>query len=55
MTVKYDGKGKKKRKGGRRRYRDNNKIEALHSLYKPKDYDDERGYHDDNWEHMEEK
>ena len=36
LTVKYDGEGKKKGKGGCRRYRDDNKIEALHGLYKPK-------------------
>ena len=55
LTGKYDDEGKRKRKGGRRRYRDDNEIEALHGLYKPKDGDGERGYHDDDWENMEEK
>ena len=32
LTGKYDGKGRKKGKGGRRRYRDNNNIEALRGL-----------------------
>ena len=33
LMVKYDSGGKKTRKGGRhRRYRDNDEIEALHSL-----------------------
>ena len=49
LTGNYDGKGKKKGKGGRRRYKDNNEVEALHGLYEPKDDDGERGYHDDNW------
>ena len=55
LTGKYDDEGKRKRKGGRRRYRDDNEIEALHVLYEPKDDDGERGYHDDDWEDMEEK
>ena len=37
------------------RYRDDNEIEALHGLYEPKDDNGERGYHDDDWEDMEEK
>ena len=36
-------------------YRDDNEIEAIHSLYKPKDNGGERDYHDDNWQEMEEK
>ena len=55
LTGKYDGEGKKKGKGGHRRYRNDNKIEAIHALYKPKYDDGERGYHDDDWEDMEEK
>ena len=57
---KYDGKGKKKVKGGHRcRYRDDNKIEALHGIYKePKDNDDS-GWDDDNndgdWDDMKDK
>ena len=46
----------KKGKGGRHRYRDNNKIEAIHGLYEePKDEDGDRGDHDENWDDMEEK
>ena len=42
LKGKYDGKGNKKRKGERRRYRDNNNIENIHGLYKdPKDDDGE--------------
>ena len=52
---KYDGEGKKNGKGRHRRYRDDNDIEAIHGLYEPKDDDRERGYHDGNWEDMEEK
>ena len=55
LTGKYDGDGKKKGKGGRRRYRNDNEIEALHGLYKRKDDDGERGNHDEDWEDMEEK
>ena len=55
LKGKYDGERKKKAKGGRRRYRDDNEIEALHGLNEPKDDDGERGYHDDNWEDMEGK
>ena len=55
LTGKYDGEGKKKGKGGRRRYRDDNEIETLHGLYEPKEGNGERGYHDENWEDMEEK
>ena len=53
LTGKCDIKGKKKGEGGRCRYRDDDKVEALHGLYKePKDYD---GDHDDDWDNMEEK
>ena len=58
--VKYDGRRKKKVKGGHcLRYRDNDEIEALHGLYnQPKDNykdvgDDEDKY--GNWDDMEEK
>ena len=58
LMGKFDVGGKKKLKGGqRRRYRDNDKIEDLHGLYKePKD-DDDGGRDGDNndvdWEDME--
>ena len=55
LTGKYENEGKRKGKGGRRRYRDDNEINALHGLYKPKDDDGECGYHDDDSEDMEEK
>ena len=55
LTGKYDGEGKKKGKGRHRRYRDDKETEALHCLYELKDDDGERGYHDDDWEDMEEK
>ena len=48
LTGKYNGEGKKKGKGGCRRYRDDNEIEALHGLYEPKDDGGECGYHDDD-------
>ena len=44
LKGKYDGKKNKKRKGGRRRYRDNNNIKNIHGLYKdPKDNDGDCG------------
>ena len=58
LMGKYDGRGKKKWKGGHhRRYRDDNEIEALHGLYEePKD-DEDDGSDDDNdngdWNDME--
>ena len=55
MMGKYDGKGNKKEKGGRCRYRGNNKIKALHGLCeKPNDGDGECGDHDDDWDVMKE-
>ena len=57
----YDGGGQKRGKWGYcRRYRDNDKIEALHSLYEePKDNDDDgcdNDVNDDgNWDDVEEK
>ena len=55
LTGKYNDEGKRKGKGERCRYRDENDIEALHGLYETKDDDGEHGYHDDDWEDMEEK
>ena len=56
LTVKYDSKGDKKRKGGRQKCRDNDNIDHTHILYKdPKDDNGDCGYHDDDWYDMEEK
>ena len=53
----YDGGGKKKVKGGHcRRYRYDDKIEALRGLYKNPKNDDDNGHEDDNndgdWDYM---
>ena len=60
LMGKYNVGGKNKRKGEhRRRYRDDNEIEALHTLYEePKDNDDDgRDEKEDNgdWDDTEEK
>ena len=60
LMGKYDVRGKKKGKGGhRRKYRNDEKIEALHGLYEETKGDDENGRDDDdddsNWHDMEEK
>ena len=56
LMGKYDREGKKKGKGGRRRYRDDDEIEDLHGLYEePKDNDGDRGDHNDDWDDMDEK
>ena len=56
MTGKYHGERKKKGKGGRSRYRDNDEFEDLHGLQgDPKDNDGDRGDHDNDWDYMKEK
>ena len=60
LMGKYDGGVKKKLKGGHYfRYRDNDDIEALRSLYKEPKYCDEGGHYNDdngsNWDDMEDK
>ena len=45
-----------KGKVGRRRYRDDDDIEALHGLHEePKDDNSDRGEYDDDWEDVEEE
>ena len=45
-----------KGKVGRRRYRDDNEIEALHGLYEElKDGNGDRGEYDDDWDGTEEE
>ena len=50
LMGKYDGRRNKKGTGGHcRRYRDNNKIKALHGLYKePTDDNDDDNSRDDD-------
>ena len=56
MSGKYDSKGYNKGKGGRCKYKYDDKIKDIHGLYEePKEDDRDHCDHDEDWDNMEEK